>query len=280
MELNERVTETVIRLLADVLPGGMDLTPQSSLREHGLDSISAVRVWFELQREFSLDLPVEKLGECANPAQLAACVIKELDGAPDGGPHGEPREGHSQPVVSADPAGRHEPFPLTPIQQAYLLGKERDLGPDAVGCHLYREFEVDDLDPDRLRAAWGRVVEHHDVLRLIVTADGRQQVRERAPSWDMPVRLRFTTGPPRTRRPTIGLVTTGPPRTRPFMTGPPTIGLFQRPARTGPSTTWQTGFESACRDDVTRRGSGRCSRSRCHVRPPDRARSISASTRS
>ncbi|AWS42976.1 hypothetical protein DKM19_17990 [Streptosporangium sp. 'caverna'] len=120
---------------------------------------------------------------CANPAQLAACVIEELDGAP----HGEPREGHSQPVVSADPAGRHEPFPLTPIQQAYLLGKERDLGPDAVGRHLYREFEVDDLDPDRLRTAWGRVVEHHDVLRLIVTADGRQQVRERAPSWDMPV---------------------------------------------------------------------------------------------
>ncbi|WP_369990549.1 acyl carrier protein [Streptosporangium sp. 'caverna'] len=73
MELNERVTETVIRLPADVLPGGMDLTPQSSLREHGLDSISAVRVWFELQREFSLDLPVEKLGVRQSGAARRVC---------------------------------------------------------------------------------------------------------------------------------------------------------------------------------------------------------------
>ncbi|MEV4306336.1 amino acid adenylation domain-containing protein [Nonomuraea sp. NPDC049624] len=180
MKHDERVTETVIRLLAEVLPGGAELTPDASLKDSGLDSISAVRVWFEIQREFSLDFPVERLGGCATPAELAA-RIAELAGTAE----------HDAPVTVAEispaPGDRHEPFPLTPLQQAYVMGADEDATPDPVGCQVYREFEVPGVDPDRLRAAWQRVVDHHDALRLQLGEDGTQRILDRAPSWDLPV---------------------------------------------------------------------------------------------
>ncbi|RSM99140.1 hypothetical protein DMB42_43135 [Nonomuraea sp. WAC 01424] len=183
MEHNERVTETVVRLLAEVLPGGADLTPDASLKDSGLDSISAVRVWFEIQREFSLDFPVERLGGCGTPAELAE-LITELIAEPAGTAEGTVPAG---PVIEAAPGERHEPFPLTPLQQAYVMGTDEDATPDPVGCQVYREFEVPGVDPERLRAAWQRVVDHHDALRLELGAGGSQRVLERAPSWDLPV---------------------------------------------------------------------------------------------
>ncbi|GAA4092704.1 non-ribosomal peptide synthetase [Nonomuraea soli] len=182
MDQMESTIEAVIRLLAEALPGDAELAPDSSLRENGLDSISAVRVWFDIQREFSLDLPVERLGECTTPADLAA-RIDEVRGTAQQGSTAEP----AGPVIEADPGARFEPFPLTPVQQSYVLGKDEDFSADAVGCQVYREFEVDGLDAGRLRSAWQRVVEHHDALRLVVGEDGTQRVLEQAPEWELPV---------------------------------------------------------------------------------------------
>ncbi|MGW2157708.1 amino acid adenylation domain-containing protein [Nonomuraea sp. NPDC001699] len=179
MEHDERVTETVIRLLAEVLPGGAELTPDASLKDSGLDSISAVRVWFEIQREFSLDFPVERLGDCGTPAELAERIAELAGTTEDTVPAG--------PVISPAPGERHEPFPLTPLQQAYVMGADEDATPDPVGCQVYREFEVPGVDPERLRAAWQRVVDHHDALRLELGEDGTQRVLDQAPSWDLPV---------------------------------------------------------------------------------------------
>lgn len=55
-----------------------------------------------------------------------------------------------------DPDHRFEPFPLTPLQEAYVVAK-RFGGPDAVGALVYREFELPSVDVERLRVAWRRL---------------------------------------------------------------------------------------------------------------------------
>ncbi|MCE7007287.1 amino acid adenylation domain-containing protein [Kibdelosporangium philippinense] len=79
----------------------------------------------------------------------------------------------------ADPAARHEPFPLTGIQTAYLLGRSRAHDYGGVACHAYVELAFGpDADPARLAAAWQTLVHRHDMLRAVVSADGYQRVLE------------------------------------------------------------------------------------------------------
>src|SRR5437762_850739 len=162
-------------LVAGVLPDAVDPADGTPLRQYGLDSMAAARLWLEIQAEFGVDLPLEWLATRAGVDELVERIGAESgDRAPS-------------PAVQPDPDNRFEPFPLTPIQQSYLVGRQPELTPDPVGCHQYLEFEVDGLDVERLRAAWQRLVRHHDMLRAVVTGDGRQRVRADAPQWTLPV---------------------------------------------------------------------------------------------
>ncbi|MEU0007608.1 amino acid adenylation domain-containing protein [Streptomyces sp. NPDC006314] len=78
---------------------------------------------------------------------------------------------------TAEPENRHEPFPLTDIQSAYLLGRDQAFDYGGVSCHIYLEFRRPaDLDPQRLQQAWDSLVERHDMLRSVIAQDGTQRI--------------------------------------------------------------------------------------------------------
>ncbi|MFI0421227.1 amino acid adenylation domain-containing protein [Spongiactinospora sp. 9N601] len=78
-----------------------------------------------------------------------------------------PGGGASRPLA-ADP--RHEPFPLTDTQRAYLLGRGGVFELGNVTTHAYFEFEGD-LDVGRFATAWRLLVERHDMLRAVIDPD-------------------------------------------------------------------------------------------------------------
>jgi epothilone synthetase B len=81
----------------------------------------------------------------------------------------------------------HEPFPLTDIQQAYLVGRSSQIPLGSISCHFYREFEATDLDPWRLESAWRQVIHKHAMLRTVVDFDGTQRLLRNCPDWRMPI---------------------------------------------------------------------------------------------
>ncbi|GAA3983107.1 amino acid adenylation domain-containing protein [Thermobifida alba] len=85
------------------------------------------------------------------------------------------------PSLTPDPARRHDPFPLTDVQGAYLVGRGTAYDYGGVACHAYAELELPPLDPDRLRRAWDALVRRHDMLRAVVSAEGHQRVLAEAP---------------------------------------------------------------------------------------------------
>jgi pyochelin synthetase len=87
-----------------------------------------------------------------------------------------------EPVLRADPESRHEPFPLTDIQAAYLIGRTDAYAYGGVGCHAYVELEYPDLDVDRVTAVWQDLVRRHDMLRAVIHHDGYQQVLADVPA--------------------------------------------------------------------------------------------------
>ncbi|MBI1825733.1 MAG: amino acid adenylation domain-containing protein [Planctomycetes bacterium] len=89
------------------------------------------------------------------------------------------------PAWTADPSGRHDPFPLTDAQYAYWLGQQGlfDLG--TVAAHAYFEFESENLDLPRLERAFNRLIGYHDMLRAVIGNDGRQRILKAVPFFNI-----------------------------------------------------------------------------------------------
>ncbi len=77
-------------------------------------------------------------------------------------------------LVSADLERRHAPFPLTPLQEAYWVGRDGAFALGRVATHSYMELEGE-LDIGRLERAWHVLIERHDMLRARFLPDGRQE---------------------------------------------------------------------------------------------------------
>jgi amino acid adenylation domain-containing protein len=84
--------------------------------------------------------------------------------------------------IAPDPANRMRPFGLTDLQLAYFVGRSPAVPLGGTGCHVYWEFQSDSaLDVERLEGAWNRLVEAHDMLRAVFSADATQWVQSEVP---------------------------------------------------------------------------------------------------
>ncbi|MGW7280567.1 amino acid adenylation domain-containing protein [Streptomyces sp. NPDC054844] len=133
-----------------------------------MTSLMTTRLWFELRREWGVDIPVQWLGSCRDTAELVDRIAAESAGTVG--------DGERASATAQAPDHDDESFPLTDLQQSYVFGKQA-AAEDAIGCHLYREFDVPGLDAERMAEAWRRVVDHHAMLRAEITAQGIQRIR-------------------------------------------------------------------------------------------------------
>ena len=86
------------------------------------------------------------------------------------------------PALEPDPTSRHEPFPLTDVQQAFWTGRA-DYVELGGGTHFYIELERSGLALERLEEALRRLVVRHDMLRAVIDPDGRQRILPEVPPY-------------------------------------------------------------------------------------------------
>jgi amino acid adenylation domain-containing protein len=80
------------------------------------------------------------------------------------------------PPANAGPLADHEPFPLTDLQEGYLVGTSRLIELGGFRPTYYVELDVAGFDPVRAEAAMRRLVLRHEHLRTVILADGGQRV--------------------------------------------------------------------------------------------------------
>ncbi|WP_051791530.1 non-ribosomal peptide synthetase [Amycolatopsis jejuensis] len=90
-------------------------------------------------------------------------------------------------VLAANPADRHRPFPPTDVQQAYWLGRNEEFTLGGIGCHFYREYDIEDLDLSRLEDAVNLLVARHEMLRVVFDAQGEQRILPEVPRFRIEV---------------------------------------------------------------------------------------------
>ncbi len=137
----------------------------------GGQSLLATQVIARLRTTFRVDAPLEWIIEAPTVERLA----RRIDDALESGPVSL-EDVAPLPQVQAAPATRAEPFPLTDIQQAYWLGRNKAFELGNISTHVYLEFEKSGVVVERLEHAWQRLVRRHEMLRAVVDSSGRQRV--------------------------------------------------------------------------------------------------------
>jgi amino acid adenylation domain-containing protein len=148
----------------------------------GGHSLLATQLISKVRGAFAVDVGLRALFERPTVAGLAAAVALERGRAAEG-------KGVAQglPALLPDLSRRHQPFPLTEVQQAYWIGRRPDMELGDVAAHVYMELESAALDLERLSRAWQRLIDRHDMLRAVVLPDGRQQILPEVPPYRIAV---------------------------------------------------------------------------------------------
>ncbi|MFJ2743753.1 amino acid adenylation domain-containing protein [Streptomyces sp. NPDC087440] len=167
--------EALRRTVSDLL--GMELTTaddESNLFELGLQSLELMRL------AARLGAGGQEIGftELAEDPRLAAWFALLPADTPN-----TPAIEHASPPPAPD-AGAVDPglpFPLTPVQQAYLIGRGDGQPLGEVSCHAYLEFDTAPVAVERLERAVHALIERHPMLRAAFADDATQHVLTRSP---------------------------------------------------------------------------------------------------
>lgn len=130
----------------------------------GGHSLLAARLAFRISEVFGTEVPLADILARPTAAGLARSLEDQAARVPGALPRALPA-----------PLDTEKPFPLTDVQQAYLLGRQEDFTLGGVSAHGYFEIEGSCLCPERLNAAWNTVVRNHPMLRSVVVGD-RQRI--------------------------------------------------------------------------------------------------------
>lgn len=193
-----KVSDVLVRIVSRVL--GMrtaDLDVHEPLQNLGMDSLIAMNIREAVGRQLGVVLPLVTFLEGRGTASLAEVVLSQLGvvaatddatapvEAPAGAPAGEPVSSPGLPVLVPDPDSRYEPFPLTDLQQAYLVGRTDAFELGNVSTYFFTEVDVEGLDVERLTDTLRSLISRHDMLRAVVGRDGAQRVLAEVPPYEI-----------------------------------------------------------------------------------------------
>ncbi|KMJ47087.1 peptide/polyketide synthetase [Xenorhabdus khoisanae] len=160
------------------------LEPQQDLLQLGLDSLLFLELNAVIHQQFGFRLTAESAYQNMTLKGLNALIGDALPEQP---------VVSSQPEIIIDHSQRHAPFPLTPIQHAYWIGRTQAIDFGGVACHVLFEWDLtldnltlnnltlNSFDIQRFEKAWNALIQRHGMLRMIVDEEGQQRILPETP---------------------------------------------------------------------------------------------------
>ena len=153
-----------------------EINIEEPLRDQGIDSFSAVQLQRYLGDELEILIP---LNELMGPATLSDTFTKCTQATRS---QTTPARTSSKNAAHAADYPDQGPWPLTPVQSAYWVGRGDDYPLGGVSARFYQEFHVPIPESEtvtafiqRLETAWNEVVRQHPILHTVITRDGVQE---------------------------------------------------------------------------------------------------------
>lgn len=153
------------------------LSPKRDLVQLGLDSLLFLELSSTIQRRLGVRIEAAQAYQDLTIDGLSRLIAAQSTQTP--GILSQPAQ------LEHDAQGRFQPFPLTPIQHAYWMGRTSLIDYGGVACHVLFEWDLhrDQFDLERLEQAWNALVHRHDMLRMVIGDDGQQRILEDVPEY-------------------------------------------------------------------------------------------------
>ena len=144
----------------------------SNFFEGGGDSIKLIRMAEELQLRLGISVSLKELIHTLDIGSFIELVRRKY----------EEKEENEILTVSAEPDKKYEPFDLTDIQLAYLMGRDAAYDMGGIATHGYYEYKFA-LNLERFEKALNKVIHYQDNLRMVMTRDGKQKILKQVPTY-------------------------------------------------------------------------------------------------
>lgn len=131
----------------------------------GGDSLSAMRLIGELSYEKNISIKMNEF--LKNPTFSSLITLVKNS-----------KENELPYFKLTNKDDKYKPFELNESQQALWLGRGTDFKYGGVGCQGYFEWEIDNLDFKKLSKAINCLINRHDMLRMSINKEGKQQFIE------------------------------------------------------------------------------------------------------
>lgn len=159
------------KVIAEVL-GVERISPTENLYSLGMNSLNAILIVNKLKLEDGISVPIKELINKTCIRDIAKTISDER---------------HKVVRFNIDSSKRKEPFNLTELQEAYVVGRNSALELGGRPSCGYGELECESFNRERFVTALRMLMERHDVLRLVIYENHVQQVKDEIPFIDVPV---------------------------------------------------------------------------------------------
>ncbi len=141
-----------------------DIDVGSNFFDLGGNSVTAIRLIQRISDHFNIEVSINDLFENPTIHSFSSTLSKNLTTVDS-----------SFKQIVPDVKNAHEPFPLTDIQRAYVLGRQNlyDLG--NVATHSYIERDYYDLDIDKVEGIFNKLLIRHPMLRVVFDSNSVTQ---------------------------------------------------------------------------------------------------------
>lgn len=144
--------------------------------ELGGHSLLAADLANKIQRATGRRLPLNRFFEHPTIAKIAAYLQNNAEQSPDE---------IALPTIVADEENRNRPFPLTDVQQAYLIGRSAAFELGNIATHGYIELDFENFNHSLFTETWNTLISRHEMLRMIITEGSMQQILASVPYYDV-----------------------------------------------------------------------------------------------
>jgi len=151
-----------------------DRALSANLWDMGIDSLLIMNFAEVIKTQFKVELSIPDLLSCRSITDISYLIRNSRD-----------LNHKVYPDIKAGTASNKD-FPLTKIQRAYLMGREKKFLMGGVSTHAYYEVETK-LDISRLEGALNQLIQRHETLRTIIHPEGRQSVLSEVPRYHIEI---------------------------------------------------------------------------------------------
>lgn len=175
--------ELEMKELYDSFVENNSYSPEDSFLIAGGNSLKAIQFIYAIKQKYSVDLGMVDFFSNSSLRELTKFVKKlRLESNNE-----EENESDEDNNVLSNDSSKWDPFPLSELQQAYLVGRKSQMSLDVV-THGYLEVDCQDYDHEKFLRVINILIKRHDALRCVVSYDGTQRFEKKVPDFEIPVK--------------------------------------------------------------------------------------------